>query len=214
MAEVATSVLHNVGNVLNSVNVSSALISEKVQHSKITSFSKAVAMIEEHRADLPRFLAEDEKGRMLPGYLSKLAVNLEHEQKELLQEVESLAKNVLHIKEVVATQQNYARVSGPAEEVAMADLLEDALRINSGALDRHGITVKREYLESPLRPGREAQGAADPRQPDQQRQVRLRVGGTRPETNHPARPPDAGPDPGGRDRHGHGHSPGKPEPHL
>jgi PAS domain S-box-containing protein len=149
MAEVATSVLHNVGNVLNSVNLSSAIISEKVQNSKIASFTKAVALMEEHQADLPGFLAHDEKGRKLPGYLSKLAVNLAYEQKEILQEVDSLAGNILHIKEIVATQQNYARVSGITESLRVADLVEDALRINAGAMERHGVTVVREYFEMP-----------------------------------------------------------------
>jgi signal transduction histidine kinase len=148
-AEVATSVLHNVGNVLNSVNVSSAIISDKVQNSKIASFTKAVALMEEHQADLPGFFANDEKGKRLPGYLSKLAVNLAHEQKEILQEVDSLAGNILHIKEIVATQQNYARVSGVMELLRVADLVEDALRINAGAMERHGVTVVREYSEVP-----------------------------------------------------------------
>jgi PAS domain S-box-containing protein len=149
MAEVATSVLHNVGNVLNSVNVSSAIISDRVQNSKIASFTKAVALMEEHQADLPGFFANDAKGKQLPGYLSKLAVNLAYEQKEILQEVDSLAGNILHIKEIVATQQNYARVSGITESLQVVDLVEDALRINAGAMDRHGVTVVREYSEAP-----------------------------------------------------------------
>jgi PAS domain S-box-containing protein len=149
MAEVATSVLHNVGNVLNSVNLSSAIISEKVQNSKIASFTKAVALMEEHQADLPGFFAHDEKGKKLPGYLSKLALNLAYEQKEILQEVDSLTDNILHIKEIVATQQNYARVSGVTESLQISDLVEDALRINAGAMERHGVTVVREYSEAP-----------------------------------------------------------------
>lgn len=149
MAEVATSVLHNVGNVLNSVNLSSAIISDKVQNSKIANFTKAVALMEEHQADLPGFFAHDEKGRKLPGYLSKLAMNLAYEQKEILEEVDSLADNILHIKEIVATQQNYARVSGITELLQVADLVEDALQINAGAMDRHGVTVVREYSETP-----------------------------------------------------------------
>ncbi len=149
MAEVATSVLHNVGNVLNSVNVSSAVISDKVKNSKIASFTKAVGLMEEHQSDLAAFLAHDERGRKLPGYLSKLAANLAYEQKEILQEVDSLAGNILHIKEIVATQQNYARVSGITESLLVRDLVEDALRINAGGMERHGVTVMREYADTP-----------------------------------------------------------------
>src|SRR5262249_32273077 len=61
MAEVATGVLHNVGNVLNSVNVSCSLVSDKVRKSKVSSLAKAVAMIREHEADLAQYISNDSK---------------------------------------------------------------------------------------------------------------------------------------------------------
>ncbi len=91
MAEVATSVLHNVGNVLNSVNVSSSLISDKVRASKVGNLAKAVALLRAHEHDLASFLTHDPKGRQLPGYLSSLAEHLAGEQEETLKEVDSLS---------------------------------------------------------------------------------------------------------------------------
>jgi CheY-like chemotaxis protein len=147
MAEVATNILHNVGNVLNSVNVSGGLILEKIQKSKVTNFTKVVAIMEAHKSDLPDFFAHNPKGRQLLGYLSKLDVNLTHEQEEIVTEVHTLLSNINHIKEIVAAQQNYARISGVMERLNIEDLVEDALRLNSGALDRHRIKVVREYSE-------------------------------------------------------------------
>ncbi len=149
MAEVATSVIHNVGNVLNSVNVSSALISDKVQNSKIGNLTKAAALIEQHQDHLPEFFGTDPKGRQLPGYLTKLAANLVHEQGEILQEAALLVKNVQHIREIVDMQQNYARVSGVAEMLDPCELMEDAVRINVGSLERHQIKLVRDYSEVP-----------------------------------------------------------------
>jgi hypothetical protein len=40
---------------------------------------------------------------------------LAHERKEILQEVNTLQANILHIKEIVAMQQNYARASNVVE---------------------------------------------------------------------------------------------------
>src|SRR5580692_7330488 len=145
MAEVATSILHNVGNVLNSVNVSSGLILDKIQDSKITGLTRAVALMEAHKSDLPGFFDQNPKGRQLLGYLAKLDIHLAHEQKEILQEVHTLLGNILHIKEIVAMQQDYARISGVIETLNIEDLVEDALRLNSGALDRYGIKLVREY---------------------------------------------------------------------
>gem|GEM_PF-2032548 len=64
-------------------------------------------------------------------------------------DLESLGHSVEHIKEIVAMQQGYARLSGVQEEVPAETLIEDALRINREALDRHGITVLREYSPAP-----------------------------------------------------------------
>ena len=149
MAEVATSVLHNVGNVLNSVNVSCTLIAEKMQMSKLGNLSKAVALLEQHQADLAEFFTNNPKGRQLPGYLSKLAANLDLEQKEVVEEAGALTKNILHIRDIVAMQQNYASVGGLTEKLDLRDLIEDAVRINIGALERHQVKLEREYAELP-----------------------------------------------------------------
>ena len=133
MAEVATSVLHNVGNVLNSVNVSSSLIADKLRNSKVANLAKAVALMQAHEADLGNFLASDPKGKTVAGYLANLATHLEQEQAEILREVGSLVSNIEHIKEIVAMQQSYAKSSGVVESLNVADLVEDAMRMNSGA---------------------------------------------------------------------------------
>lgn len=149
MAEVATSVLHNVGNVLNSVNVSSTLVSNQVKKSKVASLSKVVALLNEHGADIGAFLTTDPKGKQLIGYLAQLAEHLTNEQATVLKELHLLHQNIEHIKDIVVMQQSYARISGIVETVKIADLVEDALRLNLGALQRHGVEVLREYEDLP-----------------------------------------------------------------
>ncbi len=149
MAEVATSVLHNVGNVLNSVNVSSTIISDSVRSSKLPNLAKAVELIREQNGNLGAFFESDPKGRQLPGYLVKLAENLALEHEEIRRESESLARNIVHIREVVAMQQNYARVSAVPEPLHIEDLLEDAVRVNLGALERDRVRLVRDLVPGP-----------------------------------------------------------------
>jgi PAS domain S-box-containing protein len=149
MADVATGVLHNVGNVLNSINVSTNLLVEQVKASRVHSAAKLADLFEEHAADLGQFLTEDERGRQVPTYLRQLADRLREEQAGWLREFESLARNVDHIKEIVAMQQSYARVSGVAETVPVRELVEDALKMHSGAYLRHAVNLVREYEEVP-----------------------------------------------------------------
>lgn len=145
MAEVATGVLHNVGNVLNSVNVSATVVGDRLRQSRISGLQRAVRLLEQHAGNLGAFFTEDPKGKLLPDYLGKLYWQLENERNELVGELAGLTKNLGHIKEIVAMQQTYAKVDGLTESVSPAVLLEDALRLNEESLVRNSVTVDRDY---------------------------------------------------------------------
>ncbi len=149
MAEIATNVLHNVGNVLNSVNISADLVTRKLRTSKALGLGKAMQLINEHAHDLGEFITRDEKGKLLPGYLNQLVDAIAIEQQSITEELAQLSKSVDHIKDIVATQQSYAGASSLVEPLHISDLLEDALRMNSGALTRHHVTVVKEYSDVP-----------------------------------------------------------------
>ncbi|MEO7098751.1 MAG: PAS domain S-box protein [Luteolibacter sp.] len=151
MAEVATSVIHNVGNVLNSVNVSCSVIAEKVRRSRIASVGKTAELLRAHADGLPEFFASDPMGQKLPDFLEKLASRLNEEQASVLAEIQSLNRNIEHIKDIVSMQQSYAKVSTVAvmETVQVIDLVEDSLHINIGDLSRRDICVVRDYEKVP-----------------------------------------------------------------
>ena len=150
MAEVATSVLHNVGNVLNSVNVSATLVSDLVRHTKSVSIAKLAELLNQHQADLAGFLTTDPRGQKLPAFLSTLGAALVAEQATVMAELDNLRKNIEHIKDIVAMQQAYARTAGGAvsDIIAVSDLIEDALRIDASAFARHDILLVRDYQAS------------------------------------------------------------------
>ncbi|MCW1245799.1 ATP-binding protein [Pseudomonas sp. SAICEU22] len=150
MAEIATNVLHNVGNVLNSVNISAELVTRKLKNSKTQGLGKAVRMMNEHATDLGQFITEDEKGKLLPRYFNELVDSIANEQAMLIEELAQLTKSIDHIKEIVTTQQTYAGAARLIEPLKVSDLFEDALRMNSGALSRHHVTVIKDYQDTPL----------------------------------------------------------------
>ena len=150
MAEVATGVLHNVGNVLNSVNISAGILVEKLRGSKARNVSKAAALLVGQNGNLAHFLTEDPQGQKLPNYLAKLGEHLTAENALLVQEANHLGTNLEHIKEIVAMQQNYAKVSGVFEHLPPERLVEDAIAINTGAFERHGVVLVRAFSPAPL----------------------------------------------------------------
>jgi signal transduction histidine kinase len=149
MAEIASNVLHNVGNVLNSVNISTDLIVDSVKKSKISSLARVVVLLQEHAHDLGAFLADDPSGQHVPAILARLSEHLMAEEERIAGELDSLRRNVEHIKEIVAMQQNYAAVGGLKEVIDLVSLVEDCLRLNEGAFRRHGVEVVRELAKVP-----------------------------------------------------------------
>ncbi len=148
MAEIATGVLHNVGNTLNSVNVSATLLTERLHGSRLQGLIRATEMLQ-GASDLGTFLTRDEKGRLLPEYLLSVSRQLEEDHATMLSELQSLTKNIDHIRAVVSMQQEHARFTGAVEEVALPELLDDALRLHATSFERLGIQVRRDYAPLP-----------------------------------------------------------------
>jgi PAS domain S-box-containing protein len=144
MAEVATGVLHNVGNVLNSVNVSTNLLIQEVGNFKVNSVRRVAALMKDHAADLGDFLTNDPKGQRMPQFLWDLSDELGCKQAHALQELHELQAHVDHIKAIVAMQQDYATVGGVITSVRIPELIEDVLRLTESSLDRHGVKVAKQ----------------------------------------------------------------------
>lgn len=145
MAEVATGVLHNVGNVLTSINVTANLLSDRLRDSKVSSLGKVATLLKANAGDLPGFFTSDPRAGKLTGYLKNLSINLEKERQENMTELTTLLKSVSHVKDIIWMQQSYASVSGIVEPLQPPETIEDALKLSNNALQRHNVHVVREF---------------------------------------------------------------------
>jgi PAS domain S-box-containing protein len=149
MAEVATGVLHNVGNVLTSINVTANILSDRFRDSKVTSIFKVCALLRDQSADLPGFFTKDPRGAKLPGYLESLANTLDQERTETMADLSTLLKSIDHVKDIIWMQQSYASVAGVVEPLALNEAIEDAIKLSNNALLRHNVHVTREFAIAP-----------------------------------------------------------------
>lgn len=149
MAEVATGVLHNVGNVLNSVNVTVQDVLDRLRRSRVSHLHNVVEAFQRERPQLGTFLTEDPKGRQIPDFLTKLDSHLAVENQGLRTDVESLVRHVAHIREIITTQQQSAKLFGMTERVQMEELLEDSLKLIADSFEHHHIELVRERSDTP-----------------------------------------------------------------
>ncbi len=147
--EVATSVLHNVGNVVNSVNITAGTIRERLRESKIADIVMVAELLKEHEGDLGDFLTNDERGQKIPFYLESLSEHLTDEQQDLIEMIDSLTGHVQHITEIVRIQQSSHKNSGLTEPTSVDELVEDAIAINMAGLNRYDISLRRRYQSLP-----------------------------------------------------------------
>ncbi len=149
MAEVASDVLHNVGNALNSVNVSCSLVIDTLKRLDFSNLARVPGLLRENAGHLEEFLSTDPRGKCIPAYLTGVQEKFHTQKGFLLKELGQLREHIDHINQIIAMQQSYARVAGVQEPVDVAQLVEDAIQINAAALQRHTIQYQREIEALP-----------------------------------------------------------------
>jgi len=148
-AEVASGVLHNAGNVLNSISVTAESIEKRIRNSKISCLCDVVQLLRDNDKELGKFMTVEERGKKIPALLANLSTELIDEQQRCLETVEALTKHVQHVGEIIQLQQSHSKAKGLIEATSIADIVEDTLKINAEVLSRNGIKVTRDIANLP-----------------------------------------------------------------
>ena len=148
MAEIATNVLHNVGNILNSVNISATVIQRKIKHSALANLEKVAALMAEQEPQFAKFVQEDPRGPKIPAYISKVTEALANEQSYINGEFEELTANIEHIKEIVCLQQSMASCRAVYEKLNIQGLVEDAITAVASLSNEYNVKMGALFSES------------------------------------------------------------------
>lgn len=149
MAVIATGVLHNIGNLQNSIATSCTVIKQRLQQSKRSGLARANDLLRAHEGRLAEFLTEDERGRKLPGYYYTLQAALEQERLDLAAETDRLAAKVSAVGDVIASQQAVARAAALAEVVSLDQVVEHALLLEASSLGNHDVKIVKRFEDVP-----------------------------------------------------------------
>ena len=149
MADVASTVLHNVGNVLTSVTVAANMVESVVEQSSVSLVNRMAELIKAHDEDLGTYLTEDPKGKRIPLSLEKLGNHLIEEQQAIIKEMKGLVRNIHHMKQIIASHQTMAKSPGKAEQISLVDVLSHALELSFQPGDAEWITIARDYQDVP-----------------------------------------------------------------
>jgi len=144
MSEVATSILHNVGNILNSMKVSTELLKEKLINSQLDKLIAIANLIQEHLNDIDQYLKNDKKGKLLPSYFIALSKALDNEHYFIKNEIDKLIKCVLHVEDVVSMQNSLGGMVSLIEKIYLPEVIDIALSMCNEIINKNQIQIQKE----------------------------------------------------------------------
>ncbi|MBN1983726.1 MAG: GHKL domain-containing protein [Chitinivibrionales bacterium] len=149
MADIATSVIHNVGNVLTSIITSCHELHSVLAHSRTIGLINAATLLNEQKNRLVEFMTADPRGKKLIDYLILLSGQIKDENGQLTNQVERISEKTKNIKEIIEAQQNYASFSSYKENMKLEPIIDDALEILNASLHKYSITLEKHFLPVP-----------------------------------------------------------------
>lgn len=150
MAEVSAGVLHNVGNVVNSVNTAAYSAKRVLHDGSLPLLRRFVGLLEDHNQDresLLQFFATDPRGVRIVEFLSALLEKFQTENTKVDRELDSLQESVEHIIAIVSSQQRFASTIGLVRELDVADFLESAIALSGIGESSLQLLIERSYEE-------------------------------------------------------------------
>lgn len=148
-ADIAVSVLHNVGNLLNSLITSTEFLRDKLKRPELVKLEKANLLLRDNMDNIEDFILNNPKGKSLLQYYLKIEEQLKQENATLREETARAIEKVDAIKEVIVAQQAYPSTSLLSEKLPIMDIIEDALIIQEELLQKNNIVVEKLYSETP-----------------------------------------------------------------
>lgn len=151
MSEIASEMLHNIGNAVNSVNCSASQLEERLKGSKITGLRRSADLLRDQSdtQNLNNFFTSDSRGPKLVQYLIDLTAVMEQERTENQEEVSRLRETARHISDIIAAQQSYANRSDFRHEVNLNQVVNELLTINQELIRALEVQVELDVPELP-----------------------------------------------------------------
>ena len=150
MAEVATTILHNLGNILNSSNISITLLKNNFNQKHQKKLFKILEIIQQHNQDISDFLAHDAKGKIIPEYLLAISKVLLEDSNKNIAEIDSLVNDMMHIRQIVDMQKTVSGVSSINEKIYIPEIIEMALKMSKNTLNNDIVNVEIQTEPCPL----------------------------------------------------------------
>ena len=143
MAEIATGVLHNIGNILNSITISVGVLHETVTETKLKGLKRANEMLK----TVQEPIGTHPKGKQLIAYYERLETIREEDSHKLEAELKTLMEKIQMITDDISAQRGYATSEFLVEDVDIHELIEHSIKLKQSSLDAPQIRIVKDFEE-------------------------------------------------------------------
>ena len=148
--EVVETILHNIGNAINSVAVGVETVRERFRRNRLFNRFDALAQaIAEHEDDWIPWLETDPQGRKVRAFILSLAGDFARQNEATLRTVDRVADRVRHIVDIIQTQESATNGTVERKQVRLRQAIVDAVRLQQESLTKRGIEIDIDCRRAP-----------------------------------------------------------------
>ena len=142
-AQLAAMVLHNIGNAMTPINVQIEAMKAGQSEAVVQYLEKCYHELNANIADLNTYVNADPRGKEIFRYMGELVAAVKAERNRNGDALEKMDRAISYVSEILTMQQAYAASEQEFKQsVDLNALIDDAIQIQMGSLERKGIVVE------------------------------------------------------------------------
>ena len=140
--EIVDTLLHNIGNAINSVTIGIGTVYENLVKNRLTSRLRALAnAIEGHQDDFGDYVTNHPQGQKVAPFIIGLADDFMSQDEKLAETVSRVQDRAEHIADIVRMQKSLGKSSVYRKDINLQQAIDDAITVLAESIKKRDIQV-------------------------------------------------------------------------
>ena len=141
--EIVDTVLHNIGNAINSVAVGIDTIHHQLTNDRLMPRLTALAnALEQHQDNFSDYIKNDPQGQKVLPFILTLSADYNVVNQKWTQIVQRIRNRTRHIVDIIRTQNSYNIASGTRKDIKLVAAISDAIKMLQDSIDKRQIRIE------------------------------------------------------------------------
>ena len=141
--EVVDTILHNIGNAINSVAVGVNTIYEQLTSDELSARLTALAnALQAHKEDLGEYITNHPQGQQVLPFIQALASDLSEADHELKETARRVRERTSHIVDIIRTQKLHGNEQYMRKDINLAGAFSSAIKVLHDSIAKRNIQIE------------------------------------------------------------------------